>query len=448
MPISSEFIRLCQAQISLVASLGASFGVVYLAENWIDDSSRRLIPVASYPETAAMSWENLVLMPGNLQVQPRPERLLPEATASSKVSPALEENDSTVWDWIDQTELNSDESSADNPVWHTATQRLVLPLIHEEMVMGFLVIGRADRAWEPQEDRQIQAIAHTLTHACVLDRRAHWFQGQLQHHRHLQTLEYDTLHSVLHQLKSPLTALKTFGKLLAKRLLPGDRNHSVAEGIIRESDRLKELLEQIHHTLDQVEGQPQLRPVEASTSLLLLPAATPGELQWISLETILNPLIDSTKAIADDRNLGFSTQILQPLPPIQVNPQGLREVLSNILDNGLKYTPSGGRIHLQVGFQAQSELEVAPLEIVVSDSGVGIPAEDLEYLFQRGYRGVQAQGNVPGTGLGLAIARHLIQQMAGEIDIISPHSIESVPDDFPEASSTLPGTSVFIRLKG
>ncbi len=58
--------------------------------------------------------------------------------------------------------------------------------------------------------------------------------------------------------------------------------------------------------------------------------------------------------------------------------------------------------------------------IAVSDSGPGIPPQDLAHLFERGYRGVQAETEIPGTGLGLAIAKELVEQMLGEIQVISP----------------------------
>jgi len=93
--------------------------------------------------------------------------------------------------------------------------------------------------------------------------------------------------------------------------------------------------------------------------------------------------------------------------------------LSNLIDNALKYTPSGGEIDIQVGEKRrtpQGEL----IAISISDTGPGIPSQDLEHLFERHYRGVQASSAIPGTGLGLAIAKELIEQMHGEIKVFSP----------------------------
>ncbi|TVQ52136.1 MAG: ATP-binding protein, partial [Spirulina sp. DLM2.Bin59] len=92
----------------------------------------------------------------------------------------------------------------------------------------------------------------------------------------------------------------------------------------------------------------------------------------------------------------------------------LQEVLSNLLDNGIKYTPPGGEIRMT------SDSNPTHAVIKISDTGLGIPPEDQPQIFQRRYRGVQAMGEIPGTGLGLAIAQDLVHQMQGRIELHSP----------------------------
>ena len=114
----------------------------------------------------------------------------------------------------------------------------------------------------------------------------------------------------------------------------------------------------------------------------------------------------------------------------------------------MKYTPAGGKIDIRVNVLTQtphrqtwaiSTDEGLPragngatqpigtgrqpqqrLAILISDTGPGIPPQDLEHLFERHYRGVQASTTIPGSGLGLAIAKELIEQMQGEIEVYSP----------------------------
>ena len=96
--------------------------------------------------------------------------------------------------------------------------------------------------------------------------------------------------------------------------------------------------------------------------------------------------------------------------------------MNNIIDNALKYTPSGGKILIQTG-----EKKANFQGIAISDTGPGIPTKDLEHIGERYYRGVQAQTAIPGTGLGLAIAKQLIEQMQGEMEIFSPATDSSIP---------------------
>ncbi|MFZ1026859.1 MAG: sensor histidine kinase [Limnoraphis robusta] len=463
MPTRSEFVTLCQAQVSLVASLGASLSIVYLTEDWVEGGHRKLIPVAAYPESSSINQpESQALMSSSLDVEDslmsRPRLLGPTSSNPANTIPLVEV----------ESRINFEIPSSKPPLEEQQPleqRQFVLPLMRDGVVMGFLVTSREDRPWTPQEQHQIQVIAHTLTTAFILNRRLQWLQQQFTQQQKLQAQQYDTLHSLLHQLKSPLTAVRTFGKLLIKRLLPEDRNHKIADGILRESDRIKELLEQVDHTLalneeqmrlplasDQVQdlednylgGQPHPSPSLKPPGLL--PA---GQfLEATSVQAVLEPLILSAQAIAEERQLTCITEIPPQLPLVQANSQGLREVLSNLIDNALKYTPPQGCISIRVHPPSENSKLSHPLRITISDTGPGIPRKDLEHLFERGYRGIQATGNIPGTGLGLAIARDLIKQMQAEIQVFSPVNLNlQLPNlgqlSYPQGQ----GTTFVIGLK-
>jgi signal transduction histidine kinase len=374
MPTSSEFIELCQSQISLLTqALGASLSVIYLTEELVESAQARLIPVAAYPDNSvAVERSNrLALPPSDIQE-------------------------------LDPVEMG------------LAQQRqLVLPLIHEELVFGLLVTEREDRPWTPWERSQIERVAGTLALACVMDQRAQWLDQAQRQHRSIQTQQHDVLDNLLHQLKSPITALRTFGKLLVKRMQPEDPNREIAGSILRESDRVQDLLQQFDRAIDI-----DVLPEDTTRPIPLLPAgvltASNLELTPCSVQEILLPLIETASAIAQDKNLLLRTEIPNSLPLFSANSGALREVLSNLTDNALKYTPNGGEVHIK------AYLDRDCIYVWVSDTGLGIPPEDLEHMFERHYRGVQAQGDIPGTGLGLAIARRLVEQMNGSIQVFSP----------------------------
>ena len=445
-PASSEFVALCKSQVAvLTQALGAALSAVYLTEELVEGVEPKLIPVVVYPETTEV-WEEedtaLVLpeLQGKINTIPRllkaAPRLLPQPSANDP------DVSSTSADW-DENFLRQQ-------------RQIVLPLIHEGVVMGLLVTARDDRPWNEQEKATIERIARTLTLAYIMDQRRAWVEQELTQSRQFHAQQRDRLDDLLHQFRNPLTALRTFGKLLFKRLQPGDRNQEVASSIVGESDRLQELLQQFDACLDQTEENTAPLPLNAAlindasqqeATMLGLPLL-PGNaqtLEAISVTTVLEPLLVSAKAIAQERNLELKAEIPNNLPLVQGNAQALREVLSNLLDNALKYTPAGGQIQIQVGEQQtfpgkMIAISASPkggllpkdarravggtlftrLAIAISDTGPGIPPQDLEHLFERHYRGVQAATAIPGSGLGLAIAKELIEQMQGEIEVFSP----------------------------
>ncbi len=250
-----------------------------------------------------------------------------------------------------------------------APRQIVLPLIYEEGVLGLLVTERDDRSWTVWEEAQIQQIANTLAIACVLDQRYQWLDHNRRQQRMIQAQQHDILDNLLHQFRNSLTALQTFSKLILKRLLPGDANREIAASIAREATRLRELSQQLESaaigmeaddaplSLPPVSSDWQPVPQDADSTeeepqgiIPLLPAAgvlVRGEsllLEPCSLMAILEPLLASAKTIAQERSLSVQATIPTRLPPLMANAQALREVLNNLIENALKYTPAGDKL--------------------------------------------------------------------------------------------------------
>ncbi|MEJ2597595.1 MAG: ATP-binding protein, partial [Anaerolineales bacterium] len=100
------------------------------------------------------------------------------------------------------------------------------------------------------------------------------------------------------------------------------------------------------------------------------------------------------------------------LPNPEIDPTRIREVLSNLLTNAMRYTPDGGYVQIDCGFEAGDQ---SRLKISVRDSGVGISSQDLPHIFDRFYKSSDSHG----SGLGLAIARGLVIAHGGEISASS-----------------------------
>ena len=352
---SPDLIALARSQIMLLTqSLGAVVSAIYITENVADGNSPDLVEVAIFPEEGAIA--------------------LPEAFSM----------------------LSMGASGL------VRQRRCVLPLIYEDAILGFLMTGRDDRDWFEYEQSQIQQIANTLAIACALDRRNQWLVANQQRNYEQQN---NFLASLFHQLRNPLTAIRTFAQLLSRRILTEDPNQKFVVGILRETQHIQDLL-------SEADLPAPLLLSQANHQKALLPPAT-IQLAAVDLSEILEAIANFGSAIAQDRNIQFLANIPDHLPKVLGNESSLREAIGNLVENAFKYTPEHGYVLLGVDIKPDT------VHIYVQDTGVGIPDSDLSRLFERNFRGRQADGNILGTGLGLAIANELVQEMQGSIHVIS-----------------------------
>lgn len=454
LPTSSEFVALCRAQVTLLTQgLGASFSAVYLTSDLVEDTQSRLVPIVTYPE-ATVDWEaDWVLSLLSVAKMPAAAPQLPADASTDAVRPSAPSvaHVNHPGMTVPGEPLRADEL----PALMVTQRQIVLPLLHEEAMLGLLVTGRNDRSWSSWEQSQIRQVANTLTLACVLDQRYQWLERDRQQQQVFQEQQHDMMDNLLHQFRNSLMALQTFGKLILKRLLPEDTNWNIANSIVRETTRLQELSQQIE-LLSGSHAAPLLPPATtvdthhqaAESSMRFLPtlgllAGSSLALHPCAVGEILEPLLASATPIAQDRSLALKVNLPVDLPLVWANPQALREVLNNLIENALKYTPDGGTILVTAAaIPSQSWLE-----ITVTDTGCGIPPEDLPHIFERHYRGAQAQTEISGSGLGLAIARTLVEQMHGEIQVFSPARLSQLKmDEGATSPNQAAGTSFIVRL--
>ena len=420
----SEFAALCQSQMEILSrGLGAVWCAVYLKEELVESQSTQLIPFAIYPHSPKSKPQQL------------PPLRLPESWYRLKSQLRLSAN-----------YLSKSPTTQEPGEIGSARKQIILPLVYQDVVLGILVVGSKKNDWTQQELWQIEEIAKTLAIARFLDCSDRWNKQQLLQQQQLHRLERDRLDNLLHQLRNPITALRTFSKLLIKRLLPEDRNQSVAQSILRESDRLQELLSQFEEDIKRQKENNNslvlnatsvvLSTEDNSSSNFLLPSGT-AKLELIEVKNILEPLLISAQAIAEEKGIKISQTIPKDLPLVAANSPALREVLNNLIDNAIKYTPPGGEVNVSIE-ENQLKSGVNYLGIAIKDTGYGIPLEDQKHIFERHYRGIQAEGDIEGSGLGLAIAKELIEQMQGQIRLISPNNFAQ--------DSRLTGTTFLVLL--
>ncbi|MGB2924126.1 MAG: HAMP domain-containing sensor histidine kinase [Limnothrix sp.] len=420
--VSAEFSALCQQQLQLLAQgIGADWSILYLAQPDRHGQEMDLTAVVAYPPKFLR--ESAVGV-GSMDE----EEIVAELEDLSVLGEAIADESGTG----DAGKVEQEASTA-------------FPLLHEDLIVGVLTTGRRDRAWRSPEINQIELVTQSLALACVLDQQKSWATQRLSQQRHLQELEQEHFHDLLHQLRNPTMAIGTFGKLLLKRLEETDRNHSAAQGVVRESDRLKSMLSEFSEEVHYLDGQ--IQTITAGSTLALPPqnVASAPELmteksgtksassvvEQMDLGEVLVPIVASMAAIATEKRLLLNAEI--PPNPMLVlgNSHAITEVVTNLLENAIKYTPASGQILLEV---QSNELGVS---VAVHDTGYGIPAADLHHVFERHYRGVQAQGEIHGTGLGLAIAHDLVEKMGGDLEVDSPTLGFPQTAQFPGSTFTL-----------
>jgi two-component system phosphate regulon sensor histidine kinase PhoR len=203
--------------------------------------------------------------------------------------------------------------------------------------------------------------------------------------------------NVSHELRTPLTAIRGYAEtLLDGGLRDPEKAAEFVRVMHRHAERLAALIEDLLDLASVEQGQARI-------------ALAP-----VPLPEVLAQVEALTRPIALEKKQTLTLDLPEDLPRVLADRDRLAQVLINLLDNAVKFTPEGGRIEIR----ARS----GPGRIMVSveDNGVGIPPQDLGRIFERFYRVERSRDRrVGGTGLGLAIAKHLVQAQGGEIGVES-----------------------------
>ena len=211
--------------------------------------------------------------------------------------------------------------------------------------------------------------------------------------RRLERVRRDFVANVSHEFKTPLTAIQGFAETLLSGALDDLENRKRFVEIIREhAQRLARLTDDLL----------KLSRIEAGRLEI--------EMRPIRVEALVNSCIETARLKAETRGLQIHVDLPENAPAVRGDGAQLGEVLQNLLDNALQYTPAGGRIELKARSNGHDVI------FTVTDTGIGIPESDLERIFERFYRVDAARSReAGGTGLGLAIARHIVDAHGGRI---------------------------------
>ncbi len=211
--------------------------------------------------------------------------------------------------------------------------------------------------------------------------------------KRLEKIRQDFVANVSHELRTPLTTIKGYAETLLEGALKEDVAPQFVQVIDRHADRLTKIVEDLL----------ALSKIESKESTL--------KPERLLISDLINGTLDIVKEEADKKGVSISWST--PAPPLFIfgDRKGLEQVLTNLLDNAIKYGREGGKVNVSVIEAATGEVQVS-----VQDDGIGIPKEDLPRIFERFYRVDKGRSKeLGGTGLGLSIVKHVVQAHGGKV---------------------------------
>lgn len=219
----------------------------------------------------------------------------------------------------------------------------------------------------------------------------------------LNNLKNEFLATMSHELRTPLNSILGFSDVLADADNLNDKQHRYVANIQTAGKNLMALINDVLDLAKIESGKMELHPVE------------------FSIRDLVERQVGAMAPLAEKKNIGLTWDVDPDVPRLFQDPGKLQQILNNLLSNAVKFTPEGGRVRVRGG-----RWNDATYEIIVEDTGIGIPLEDQETVFEKFRQGKAIPGQkdaltrkYEGTGLGLSIVKELTKLLGGEVRLES-----------------------------
>jgi two-component system sensor histidine kinase GlrK len=265
----------------------------------------------------------------------------------------------------------------------------------KQLAQELRLVGRGEfqRSFNIQTPKEMGELSHAFN----------WMALRLAK---LDEMKADFIAHISHELRTPLTAVRE-GTTLLWEEIPGPLTPSQREivNVLRNhNERLYRFLSSVLDLSKMEAGMMEYVPVLSD------------------LSTLLDRSVQTVQLTAQRKRVHLEVSTPVPLPPMFVDEGRMQQVLDNLLNNAVKFTSEGGIVHVTVSVTAQ-ERHLGKdrwIEVRISDTGAGIPAEECERIFHKFYQSPHHQNQRDrGTGLGLAITRHIVEAHGGRISVES-----------------------------
>ncbi len=226
------------------------------------------------------------------------------------------------------------------------------------------------------------------------------FIEDITEEKRVEAIKKDFVANVSHELRTPLASIKGYAETLL-------------DGGLEDREKLKEFLRIIDKHATRMS-----RLIEDLLILSRLESQdVPMEQEPIDIYKLIASITEGFKKHAQDKGITLSIHKNGTVPEVLGDRVRLEQVIVNLLDNAIKYTPQGGKVDVIVRYENDE------VRVDVKDTGIGIPPEDMPRIFERFYRVDKARSReLGGTGLGLAIVKHIVLGLKGRVWVESTPS--------------------------
>jgi len=289
-------------------------------------------------------------------------------------------------------------------VRHGIRASLTVPILAEgQRIGGLSLLAPEPRHWSDDDVAMVEAIGRQLGTAAErlrlfheVQRHADELADALAHAQELDRLKSEFVQSVSHELRTPLALARGYAELLGAGEL-GDlspEQQNAADIIVRRVRMLSELVEDI--------------------TLILVAEARPLAREPVALDELARAAVEDFRVTTEQNGIELYSEIARDVSPAVGEGVYLRRVLDNLLQNAVKFTPAGHSITVRVWQEEDN------VYLQVSDTGIGIPRDMLESIFERFFQvDGSSKRRYGGVGLGLALVKQVVETLGGDVSVDS-----------------------------